>query len=558
MKAYSPFLIPLVAFALPTFADTPPAQAPAAADKTAAATAQKAAPISFAQTAIVLAEQLLQQKSNPTDDDETQFASDSGFSDYPSLKTAFASAVSKGLEIEATGVKPGTKAFNLLLCENLGEMSVAGDQAGKAINSLAPSSPQSPDTKDPAKSDAKTQPDPNAALLAGLQGLRAASQTQVLFLAHVYRIPPPGYEKVTAQKFGGQETSLADKWNPGIELLQNGLELDKIAGLANPPKPAKAASTTATAKATSDATASAVNEYRLKIPEGTPSDQDPFPDSFTALVTAHGNALIDAATTKANQANDAATTAQQQAKTASNKASAATTGTTPPSNTTPSTGAGSGSKATPVIDPGSGQLSDTVLRNIGISFGLGVGTAVGAHSSSVLESGILRWNLIQEQATIRWNDKQSVAGFGAKRVGYGFSDIQGSKLMEDEFGYTAKTDAIENIFWRPDWYPTSFGPFFGTAVPGNYAVFGNNPNGTPIKERPYMAGIQIGWLFYDEASSLLYFDIGTTISPNSGFRYSKPYVGVSADGLVLLNLIDGIRSFVPGASNSGNSSSTKK
>jgi hypothetical protein len=537
MKTCRLFLLPLLCIAVRANAQ-PAANQPA---------------LLYSQTAVSLAEQLLEQKASPTADDVTKFEADNGFSDSTALKSAFEKTLAMGQRIVGDGVKPGFAAFDQALRENLGVAS--NTKAGVAVAAApAADKAKSSDGSTSAKDATQAPADPNAPLLTGLQALRGASQTQVLFLAHVYRIPPPGYEKISSQEFGGQEASLKGKWDSGIELLQNGLELDEIATAANPPKHPKVTDPAAVAKAATDATKAAVAKYRDIIPAGTLSDKDPFPDSFTDLVTAHGKALIAATAAKADQAKATAADAQKQSTSASNQASAAKTGTTAAASPAPASG--SGSKTTPVIDPGTGKLADTVLRNIGISFGAGVGVAIGASSSSVLEVGLLRWNMIQEQATIRWNDKQSVAGQGALRVGYGFTGIQGTKLMEDEFGYTADTNAIEDIFWRSEWYPTSFGPFFGTAMPGNYSTFGHNSSGTLIKERPYLTGVQIGWLFYDEASSLLYLDIGSTISPNSGFRYAKPYIGVSADGLVLLKLIDGVRSFVPGGS-SGSGTSGK-
>ncbi len=78
---------------------------------------------------------------------------------------------------------------------------------------------------------------------------------------------------------------------------------------------------------------------------------------------------------------------------------------------------------------------------------------------------------------------------------------------------------------------TTFGPFFGTAIIGERVRFGSK------EERPYLAGLSLGWGFGDEASSLVCIDVGATISPNSGFRHSRAFVGASFDGIVLGNLL---------------------
>ena len=499
-------------------------------------------PLVFGATANTLAEQFLSNspKLPASAADLKKFEQDNGFDGFADLVTAFEKAESVGEELVGQSVKPGSQVFKYVLAETTGVAS--SPTTTKAAAQTGTPSTEANGSPNPGT----PQPDNNTYLLTGLQDLAGSSKVSILFLAHVYRIPPPGYEEVQNQRLGGQNLARASKWDRGIEFLQDRDQIDSIA--AEVAKKPSGKSGQGAPNPTEDPLVVAAGKIAsaLSPAAGTDDVADPNKDSLLELVVAHGKSVTKAAADKQAAADTAAKVAAQQAKNAGAQANAAATGTPQPqtpATTTPT-------KTPPPIDPGTGELADTVLRNLGLSFGLGVGSTVGGQSNSVLESGLLRWNLIQEQATIRWNDKQSVGGQGGKRVGYGLAALQGRKLMEDEFGYVQNTEALEKIFWRSDYYPTSFGPFIGSAIPSNYAYFGHNPDGTPIKARPYLVGIQAGWGFYNEAGSLIYFDIGTTVSPNSGFRYSKPYFGISADGLVLLHLLEAMRSFVPGTSGS--------
>ncbi len=165
------------------------------------------------------------------------------------------------------------------------------------------------------------------------------------------------------------------------------------------------------------------------------------------------------------------------------------------------------------------------LRNAGISFAQGFGVAFSPKSEgddAALGTLIVRWNWLQRSAAAKWN----------RWVGENNADGDAQVPYRGKFEYWLKINRYSDakpLTRRnktiPEW--TAFGPFFGTAIVGDSVRFGTKT------ERPYLVGLSSGWGFFQEASSLLYVDLGVTVSPTSGVDHSKFFAGVSFDALVL-------------------------
>lgn len=175
------------------------------------------------------------------------------------------------------------------------------------------------------------------------------------------------------------------------------------------------------------------------------------------------------------------------------------------------------------------------LREYGFSFSAGGGTVLDGGKSAGLTVFLARYNLKQQRTTARWNQMQQlkvqqnqirkatqVPGVGplatSDQTGKGAGENQDENL-------TAKILTLNNpkklTFW---------GPVFGRALGGEKLMMGTRT------ERPWLLGWGLGYGFGPEASSAIYVDLAATVSPTSGFSRSKPYVGVSFDGVVALKL----------------------
>jgi len=194
------------------------------------------------------------------------------------------------------------------------------------------------------------------------------------------------------------------------------------------------------------------------------------------------------------------------------------------------------------------------LRDYGISFAEGLGYVGNTHGGSGTSALIVRWNWLQERSTIRWNDwVRESAGTYPKIPYFG---RQGWDLVEDRIPnpYDDNPKKIQDILtyrWsvanpvRTIFSPNTFGPFFGGGVIGNKVAFGHDDKGAVISQRPYLVGLSFGWGRYEGGASTVYVDVGASISPTTGFAYSKPYIGFSLDASLFGDVFDYIRNSKP-------------
>lgn len=143
------------------------------------------------------------------------------------------------------------------------------------------------------------------------------------------------------------------------------------------------------------------------------------------------------------------------------------------------------------------------LRKYGFSLGAGFGTTIDDGRSAALTSLLVRYNLRQEEALTHW--------YKTKR------DPAAPTLTDSELAKYVG-------------YPTFTGPILGVAMGGEKLSFGTK------MERPWLMGWSVGWGVGPEASSAIYLDLAATVSPTSGFAHSKPYVGISFDGVIAAEL----------------------
>jgi hypothetical protein len=181
---------------------------------------------------------------------------------------------------------------------------------------------------------------------------------------------------------------------------------------------------------------------------------------------------------------------------------------------------------------------EVLLRNAGVSFSQGFGVAFSPRSQgddASIGTLLARWNWLQRSAAAKWNRWVGQnPGEGVSQVPYrGKVEYW---LEENERPDPAKrnryTDAMPAVRRSRTWPElTSFGPFFGTAIVGDRVKFGSST------ERPYLLGLGSGFGFFEDASSVLYLDLGVTVSPTSGIDHSKFFAGASFDGIVLGKLL---------------------
>ena len=186
------------------------------------------------------------------------------------------------------------------------------------------------------------------------------------------------------------------------------------------------------------------------------------------------------------------------------------------------------------------------MRDYGISFSQGFGVGHGAHHDAGLAVLIVRVNLLQERSTIKWNQlvaRSDRTDGQYKKINY--YGNRGWALVKDYVGPDDEPDTMRSVLqWRKI-VPTAVGPFFGGGVLGDKFDFGHNADGTLRSERPYLAGLSVGWGFINGGGSEIYVDVGATLSPTTGFAYSRPYFGVSIDGELFGAIIDYIRKTKP-------------
>lgn len=184
---------------------------------------------------------------------------------------------------------------------------------------------------------------------------------------------------------------------------------------------------------------------------------------------------------------------------------------------------------------------DAKLRNAGFSFSQGFGIVTGAGDASV-GTLIVRWNALQRRTTLKWNE---LVNYGARKGGdYAQIDYFGSKggaLLEDQLTSRASVRRVNNLLDFKVLCPTAIGPFLGSGVIGEKVKFGQDSAGNAKMQRPYLLGASLGWGFYDQAGSAFYLDFGYSVSPTSGFKHSRPFLGISLDGLVLGKIIGYVR-----------------
>ncbi len=176
------------------------------------------------------------------------------------------------------------------------------------------------------------------------------------------------------------------------------------------------------------------------------------------------------------------------------------------------------------------------LRQSGIVIAQGFGVVFAAKGAEEASVGTLlaRWNWLQRSAAGKWNRWVGEKASEADQLMPFRGSVEYWLEPEDRGGNAHRKYTVTRPPHRRDrTLPelTTFGPFFGTAIIGERVRFGSK------EERPYLAGLSLGWGFGDEASSLVCIDVGATISPNSGFRHSRAFVGASFDGIVLGNLL---------------------
>lgn len=176
---------------------------------------------------------------------------------------------------------------------------------------------------------------------------------------------------------------------------------------------------------------------------------------------------------------------------------------------------------------------DAKLRSAGFSFSQGFGVVTGSKAASV-GTLVVRWNAYQRRTTVKWNE---LVNYGSRKGGeyqqVEYFGSRGSSLVEDELGPAASIKKVNNLMDFSVFCPTAIGPFFGGGLVGERIKFGRDSAGGDKLERPYLVGLSLGWGFYDEAGSAFYFDVGYSASPTSGFKHSRPFVGISFDAIVL-------------------------
>ncbi len=175
---------------------------------------------------------------------------------------------------------------------------------------------------------------------------------------------------------------------------------------------------------------------------------------------------------------------------------------------------------------------DARLRNAGLAFTAGFGVIDGKTSDSTVSTVQVRWNFWQRRATAKWNQLLGES----EPDGYKYMRYYG-KLEFYDRDAAKPTDVFKSKYnaqgWSSKLPALSFlGLFLGRAVTGEKIAL---PDGNT--ERPYIIGASIGLGFYDQAASLAYIDIGTTVSPRRGFDQSRPYAGISLDAVVLAKVL---------------------
>lgn len=195
-----------------------------------------------------------------------------------------------------------------------------------------------------------------------------------------------------------------------------------------------------------------------------------------------------------------------------------------------------------VADTPPAQDADTLLRKRGIAFTAGVGVILGrAHAG---DSGVgtlmARWNWVQQHATALWNQKIGANNpDGDTLVSY-YGQIEYARPNRwRSYRLNPYAERDTSGFLNMISNPSFFGPFFGSVIAGDRIQVPGGVAGE--KERPYLAGLGIGFSYYREAASLVYLDWGWTVSPSKGFKGSSNYVGLSFDGVVLEKIFQGIR-----------------
>ncbi len=183
---------------------------------------------------------------------------------------------------------------------------------------------------------------------------------------------------------------------------------------------------------------------------------------------------------------------------------------------------------------------DTILRKRGVSLSLGGGVVTDLHGNDAsVATAILRYNILQARSTALWNHlvkTNPIYQDGYSKVGY--RNLAGEKLQrvatKSLGGTTGQTINAQQQPEVTEFLPlrlTAFGPFIGRAVAGEGIVMGTK------RERPYLLGLSFGFDYFDQAGSLFYIDAGSTLSPTSGFSHSKPYIGLSVDGLIFGKIV---------------------
>lgn len=195
---------------------------------------------------------------------------------------------------------------------------------------------------------------------------------------------------------------------------------------------------------------------------------------------------------------------------------------------------------------------DARLRNAGISFSSGYGVARARVKKpdgrdTLDDRGVAtimaRWNLIQRKTTAKWNQRVGDRNSdGYSLVPYfGHTEYALRRYDVRDRPYPRRPES-GNLISEVLFNPTFFGPFFGSAVVGEKLPEpGSTTGGT---ERPYLVGISLGFGFYDEASPLVYFDVGKTVSPQHGFEDTRLFYGFSFDAIVFTKILGGTRQAV--------------
>ena len=192
---------------------------------------------------------------------------------------------------------------------------------------------------------------------------------------------------------------------------------------------------------------------------------------------------------------------------------------------------------------------DARLRNAGISFssGFGIARAHVTHAGGpdtiddkAVGSIMARWNLIQRKATAKWNQRvgaRNADGYSlVPYFGHTEYAVHGHKVRDRPYPRGMDSDSfLDGLIFSP----TFFGPFFGSGIVGEKLPEPGSTSGST--ERPYLLGWSLGLSFYDEASPLIYFDVGKTVSPQHGFNESRFFYGFSFDAIVFSKIVGGTR-----------------